>query len=90
MATAVCGQCGEKLREIDLHGKWLQGCLACNKWGEPNGNLWMSLPDDDLEPLGAGARIALGRNTSPRMSLRERPSRYRLRQRGRSRLQPHA
>jgi hypothetical protein len=63
MATAVCGQCGEKLREIDLDGKWLQGSLACNKWGEPNGNLWMSLPDDDLEALG-GRVTDRGRDTS--------------------------
>jgi hypothetical protein len=52
MATPICSQCGEKLREIHYNGKWLQGCLSCNKWGDPNGNLWLSLPDEDLEALG--------------------------------------
>lgn len=62
MATPICGQCGEKLREIDFNRMWLQGFLACNKWGEPNGNLWMSLPDADLEALGGMvADRALGR-----------------------------
>ena len=52
MATPVCSQCAAKLREIDFNGKWLQGCLGCNKWGELDGNLWLSLPAKDLEPLG--------------------------------------
>ena len=52
MATPVCSQCGAKLREIDFNGKWLQGCVACNKWGELDGNLWLSLPAEGLEALG--------------------------------------
>jgi hypothetical protein len=47
----TCSQCHRPLVLIDYYGKLLKGCLSCNKWGRPGGNLWTRLPQDDLRAL---------------------------------------
>jgi hypothetical protein len=42
---------------IDRYGEEFVGCVACNRWDSPgSGNLFMELPEDDLNAPAAMMR----------------------------------
>ena len=45
-ALGTCDRCKRPLIRIDNCGEELIGCVACNRWGWPNSNLFMELPED--------------------------------------------
>jgi hypothetical protein len=47
----TCNHCHRPVVLIDYYGKLLKGCLGCNRWGRPGGNLWTRLPPDDLRAI---------------------------------------
>ncbi len=47
----TCSHCHHPVVLIDYYGKLLKGCLRCNKWGRPGGNLWTRLPPHDLRAV---------------------------------------
>ena len=50
----ICSSCNGPLIEIDHYGERLDGCVECNRWGNPGDeNLVMELMEDDLEALRA-------------------------------------
>ena len=46
-----CNQCGQKVIEIDNHGKRLVGCLTCNLWSAAKSERWVRLDEEDLRAL---------------------------------------
>jgi hypothetical protein len=47
----TCSHCHHPVVLIDYYGKLLKGCLRCNRWGRPGGNLWTRLSPDDLRAV---------------------------------------
>ena len=53
----ICDQCKRPLMRIDRYGEEFVGCVACNRWDSPgSGNLFMELPEDDLNAPAAMMR----------------------------------
>ena len=47
----ICDQCKRPLMRIDRYGEEFVGCVACNRWGSSSNDLFMELPEDDLNAL---------------------------------------